>query len=685
MTGRGLLPEVMPGAEFPSPSRRALLIGIDRYPKLADRYQLGGCVNDVALLRRTLVEGYGFPPENVRTLLDAEATRTSILGGLDRLIAESWMGDVVVFHYSGHGSTVVDREADEPGGLVPTIVAHDSGRGDDPNRDVTDDEVRARLQALAAVASSVTIVFDSCHSGTNARDGFAGPTRWVEPDLRPVDQLPRASLPAGLEAIARDPSGRGRGGLSPMGGRSVLIAGCRDEESAFELPAPEGRDRHGALTFSLVRELEAAPAGATYRDIFERLAARVMAINPAQHPQLEGQADLELFGGIERVPSSFARVEEGVGGALTLSLGAVQGVTAGSIFGVYPDGTQTPGPPERLARVRVDRVGGASSTGTRLDGADSPPIPVGARAFLEERAFGDLRLAVEVVDLTGGSAAASANLRAVLQDRRAIRLVERGGDVRVYALPAGRVEARGGAMPGLAKLAGPTWAAVGPDGLAPLFPPGPMSEAATVARIVESLGAIASYRAAVAIDQPNPADPLRGKIRLAILRRDAAGGWAEATPGPDGILSFREGDPITFRFENRHAAPVYFALLDFGLTGRIARLYPFGESQLPAPPGVFDFASGSPESFELMFPGGFDAPEGFETLMLLASLRPIDFGSWEQPGSRGAAAAPSPAPLDLLMRGILQGRLDIARDARTRTMPAGDPWAIAPRSFVLRR
>ena len=154
-----------------------------------------------------------------------------------------------------------------------TIVAQDSGRGDKPNRDITDDELYARLLALAQATTNVTLLIDCCHSGTITRDTFTAPSRSVDPDLRPGDQLPPASIPAGVGAtmLAAGGATPKRAGLVPIGGSYVLIAGCSDQETSFEYPvAPAGDQvRHGALTFFLLQELTAAEPGTTYRDVFE--------------------------------------------------------------------------------------------------------------------------------------------------------------------------------------------------------------------------------------------------------------------------------------------------------------------------------------------------------------------------------------------------------------------------------
>ncbi|MCP1740430.1 pimeloyl-ACP methyl ester carboxylesterase [Bradyrhizobium japonicum] len=60
------------------PTRRALLIGINDYPKPADR--LEGCVNDVFLMSSVLQES-GFKPDEIRVVLNERATAQGIMEG----------------------------------------------------------------------------------------------------------------------------------------------------------------------------------------------------------------------------------------------------------------------------------------------------------------------------------------------------------------------------------------------------------------------------------------------------------------------------------------------------------------------------------------------------------------------------------------------------------------------------
>ena len=80
-------------------------------------------------MAQTLREQFAFADADIELLKDEQATRDAILAAFDRLVDRTQPGDLVVVHYSGHGSQVVDLEKDEPDGLDETIVPDDSGGG----------------------------------------------------------------------------------------------------------------------------------------------------------------------------------------------------------------------------------------------------------------------------------------------------------------------------------------------------------------------------------------------------------------------------------------------------------------------------------------------------------------------------------------------------------------------------
>lgn len=157
-----------------TPRKLALLVGINDYPESSNFSPLQGCITDVELQRQLLIHRFGFKPADILTVTDAKATRQGILTAFEEhLIKQAKTGDVVVFHYSGHGSQVTDPDRDAADGLNSTFVPVDSVLpADFPDqggvvKDIMGHTLFLLMSALAT--ENVTVVLDSCHSGGGTR------------------------------------------------------------------------------------------------------------------------------------------------------------------------------------------------------------------------------------------------------------------------------------------------------------------------------------------------------------------------------------------------------------------------------------------------------------------------------------------------------------------------------------
>ncbi len=178
--------------------KKALLVGINRYPD--PRNELKGCVNDVRQMAETLKSRYGFPGDgNMRILTDARATTKAILDGLAWLTAGASPGDSLVFHYSGHGSQVPDRNGDETTDRLDEILCPYDLDWDHP---LTDDDLAAACAGVPQGAL-LTVILDCCHSGTGLRDFAlrtpppppATRTRSPPREFRPPLRIPPSDAP----------------------------------------------------------------------------------------------------------------------------------------------------------------------------------------------------------------------------------------------------------------------------------------------------------------------------------------------------------------------------------------------------------------------------------------------------------------------------------------------------------
>ena len=131
------------------------------------------CRDSVQGMVAALVGAMGVPPEQVSTLLDAQADYPGVAGELRRLAQVLKPEDALVFYYIGHGSLIPVQEGGGRSGMdevfclwtprppFAAIYAVSAGLW------MRDDEL-AKLLAQIPARDKLLIV-DSCHSGESAR------------------------------------------------------------------------------------------------------------------------------------------------------------------------------------------------------------------------------------------------------------------------------------------------------------------------------------------------------------------------------------------------------------------------------------------------------------------------------------------------------------------------------------
>lgn len=173
----------------------AVLVGCN-YPNTEN--ELHGCVNDVMRMQGILIHRFGFAKENINLLIDTDESYTKPTGenickALVTMIKHAKPGDVLYFHYSGHGT------------LVPLL--HSSGYDEcivpcDFNL-LTDEDFRLMVN-MCPLGASFTMVSDSCHSGglidkekeqigphATANRSLTGPETKRKSKFLPLDSLLR--------------------------------------------------------------------------------------------------------------------------------------------------------------------------------------------------------------------------------------------------------------------------------------------------------------------------------------------------------------------------------------------------------------------------------------------------------------------------------------------------------------
>lgn len=148
---------------------RALIIGINKYAYLGEKSQLSGAVNDARAMAGLAKTKWGFKPQQIKILLDADATAQAIRSALrDWIVADTSPGDRALIYFSGHGYFVEDTSGDEADGRDEVIVPYDGKLlASGYENFVIDDEIERVLREMAD--RQVMLLSDSCHSGTIER------------------------------------------------------------------------------------------------------------------------------------------------------------------------------------------------------------------------------------------------------------------------------------------------------------------------------------------------------------------------------------------------------------------------------------------------------------------------------------------------------------------------------------
>jgi hypothetical protein len=205
----------------------------------------------------------GYLPDNVRLLLDDEATLATIEGALADLAARTNSDSTVIIYVSSHGGQI---ESGPRAGayLLPVDTRYDSA-----------DEIAATAisdtaftEALRAIpARKLVVLFDCCHAG-----GIGHPKT-----------VATSSLKAGLPESLYDALKRGQG--------RVILASSRSTEESWILP--------GAVNSLFTQHLLAGLRGGIASedglirifDLFEYLQPRVTGDYAGQHPIFKAEIE----------------------------------------------------------------------------------------------------------------------------------------------------------------------------------------------------------------------------------------------------------------------------------------------------------------------------------------------------------------------------------------------------------
>ena len=229
--------------------KKALLVGINY---IGTPNELNGCINDVKNVNSFLTTNCKFSNENIKLLSDDKdteqhkPTRLNIENNIKWLTYNNLPGDILVFHYSGHGGYTIDKNRDETDGKDETLIPLDFQTAGE----ITDDWLFDNLISKIPKDVSLYCFLDCCHSGTavDLKHNYQSncklkknitilPTTYIKEDWTDTFSY---SIERSREIIKT--------------GNICLFSGCQDKETSAD--AFINRSSQGAFTFCLLETLK---------------------------------------------------------------------------------------------------------------------------------------------------------------------------------------------------------------------------------------------------------------------------------------------------------------------------------------------------------------------------------------------------------------------------------------------
>jgi hypothetical protein len=397
-----------------SGAKRALLVGIDLYEPTGTQAQhpsgchggrcdlpvfqnLDGPLNDVAAMRDLLSSPkFGFNPKDIvvvtnpalpatqlpfTSLPAADTLHDGLLKAMQRYLVDlPQKGDTVVFYYAGHGSLRVNSKGTKLAMLVDgkpshadsTLVPSDAWTG---GYDIRDREMTRIFNAAVAKGIKLTVLLDSCHSGSFTRGVEIGKQyreRSLAYDPRDIDEGPDL-LPNGEEAP------------SPAENKTnpaLIFSAAQQDQTAKERDFGDTAATtvaHGAFTVALMKALEALPADAPAQDVYRQVRATLEGEQVGdQTPSIDATQDRlrePLFGGMKADVGKTRAAVIGVDadeGTVLLDAGKLSGIDAGSEFTSLSADSEG-----RHIKVKVESLDGLTHANAKVITPPNATVTIG--------------------------------------------------------------------------------------------------------------------------------------------------------------------------------------------------------------------------------------------------------------------------------------------------------------------
>ncbi len=326
-----------------SQTKRAFVVAISNYPAQSGWTTLSSAKDKEIVM--DLLSSQGFIESNIVSLTDQNATYSGFKKSMNDFIGTLQNGDIIYFHFSGHGQQVMDvssknykteyLEQDEPDGLDEALVLYNAPMKSDNNyqfdEHLVDDQINHYfnlIQKKIGGSGQLIAVFDACHSGTVSRGENDWVVRGTNKVCAPENYQPLSNT---KDASNSDFAFENKAEL----GKLVCFFGCQSNQVNREV------DKAGSLTTFFASSIKELKENATYNNLFSLINERMaIAFQNDQQPDIEGDdLNQKIFSGKLIPQDKFLSCDKLISNKAILRGGSISGLALGDSIGFFSNTT----------------------------------------------------------------------------------------------------------------------------------------------------------------------------------------------------------------------------------------------------------------------------------------------------------------------------------------------------------
>lgn len=278
-----------------SATNRAMIVGIGDYDTDRTGWSKIHGDRDINILVDGLMNN-GYTRKDIIILKNQEATKSAIVTGLNRLASLCERGDMVFFHFSGHGQPVSDLNNDEAKEFDESIVPYDAYRSPrykvgnkyyQAENHLIDDELNQLFKNILdkiGKGGTLFVSMDACFSQGLEMDDetnmsyeetiLSGPVRGTSQKFRILRSRQLENLP-----VPNNFTGSGK---------LIVVSACKSEERNFEYRVPNTNLTYGSLSYYIAELLKTDANFSRWEKCFNEKKYRGSKIFVSvQHPTIK--------------------------------------------------------------------------------------------------------------------------------------------------------------------------------------------------------------------------------------------------------------------------------------------------------------------------------------------------------------------------------------------------------------